>query len=223
MKRFLLILCITLLYTVPVHAESTRILDKKGIDVSSYQGIIDWKSVSEDGVDFAFVRCYSAVSGVDNYFDYNMSQANAIGLPVGVYIYSGATTDQAAQQEVDYIISCANRHVVNKPLVLDLEGSMASVGYEQLQRNIQIFCNSVRNAGYVPMVYASTNFFKNHIGKVDCLKWEANYKSDFDWENSDADYWQKSSHEFVKGIQGRVDVDYSLGYQQSYTTVKNSK
>ena len=209
---------IILSVSVPVFGARQKVVTQKGIDVSSYQGNIDWSQVASDDITFAFVRCRSAVSGVDAYCDYNLDEAYKNGVKVGIYIYSGATNDLEAQEEADYIVSVANNHEITMPLVLDIEGNMSALGKDRLQRNIQIFCDTVTNAGYTPMVYASTNFYKNHIGEVDCLKWEANYKTGYDCSQNNSAYHQYTSHGYVKGIAGRVDMNNAYGYVNSFST-----
>ena len=179
-----------------------------GIDVSSYQGDIDWKKVKDAGIEYAFIRCKSAISGEDKNFTTNMYGATSNGIPVGVYYYSGATSDEELVQEVNYLLGSVKNYQVALPLVLDIEGpAMSKLPTERLQRNITLFNSLIESAGYVPMVYSNTNFFKNKIGDIDTLKWEANYRTS---KAPNARYWQYSSKGHVDGINGFVDMNKSL-------------
>ena len=194
----------------------SRIYASTGIDVSSYQGLINWKEVAEDNITFAFIRCKSAVTGVDTMFDYNMSNAIENKIPVGVYYYSGATTDDEIVKETTYILSVVKPYKVTLPLVLDIEGPyQATLTKERLQRNIEIFSKLVKDAGYTPMIYSNTNFYKNHLGTVSTLKWEANYGN----KQPNATYWQYTSRGKIKGIEGYVDLNKSLKHTISCNIV----
>ena len=134
-----------LLLSVPVYA---YVPIAKGIDVSSYQGDIDWEGVASTDIKFAFIRCKSAITGVDNKFDENMSGAEEAGLYTGIYYYSGATSIQEAEAEAKYIIDCAMRHKPTLPLVLDIEGAeMYNQDSISLLNYIKAFCKKVRKAG----------------------------------------------------------------------------
>jgi len=201
LKVILLTIILTIIFTTPVYAIT-------GIDVSSYQGTIDWKSVKSDGISFAFIRCKSAVTGEDTMFDYNMYEATQQGIPVGVYYYSGATTDEEIVAETLYMLEVVEPYKISLPLVLDIEGpEQSKLSQERLQRNIILFSKLVKDAGYTPMVYSNSNFFKNKIGDISVLKWEANYGHEMP---TTTQYWQYSSKGTVRGISGRVDMNKFL-------------
>lgn len=181
----------------------------RGIDVSSYQGTIDWAQVATDDVSFAFIRCGATNSGPDKMYDANAAGATANGIPIGIYYRSVyAINDDIARAEALYTINAARKYNVTLPLVYDIEGTaLAQLGTERLQRNIQIFCDEVQAAGYTPMVYTSKNFMNTYIKRTPCTKWIARYNDVFDYTGGNVSYWQCSSHGFVKGIEGRVDID----------------
>lgn len=186
-------------------------VESRGIDVSSYQGVIDWAKVAQDDVSFVFVRCGATNSGPDKMFDANASGANAHGIPLGLYYRSYCSTDEMATLEAQYTVLCAQKYNVTLPLVYDIEGTtMANLGTERLQRNIEIFCKIVKDAGYTPMVYTSKSFMNTYIKSTPCTKWIARYGDSFDYTGGNTSYWQCSSHGFVNGIQGRVDIDFKL-------------
>ena len=181
----------------------------RGIDVSSYQEVIDWAQVATDDVSFAFIRCGTTNSGPDRMFDINAAGAAANGIPFGIYYRTYAPNEEIAKLEATYTVLSAQKTGATLPLVMDIEGStLAALGTVQLQKNIQAWCDVVRAAGYTPMVYSSKSFMNTYIKSTPCDKWIAQYGDVFTYTGGGAKYWQCSSHGFVKGILGRVDIDF---------------
>ena len=182
----------------------------RGIDVSSYQGVINWAEVATDDVSFAFIRCGTTNTGVDKMFEANATGAAANGIPFGLYYRTYAPNEEIARLEAQYTVMCAQNYGATLPLVIDVEGStLAALGTAQLQKNIEAFSDVVRAAGYTPMVYSSKSFMSTYIKSCSCDKWIAQYGDNFTYAGG-AKYWQCSSHGLVKGIEGRVDIDFRL-------------
>ncbi len=182
----------------------------RGIDVSSYQGVINWAEVATDDVSFAFIRCGTTNTGVDKMFEANATGAAANGIPFGLYYRTYAPNEEIARLEAQYTVMCAQNYGATLPLVIDVEGStLAALGTAQLQKNIEAFSDVVRAAGYTPMVYSSKSFMSTYIKSCSCDKWIAQYGDNFTYAGG-AKYWQCSSHGWVKGIEGRVDIDFRL-------------
>ena len=143
----------------------------RGIDVSFWQGDINWTRVAESDVDFAFIRVgYNSSNGTlyeDTQFADNMKGANQAGIPIGVYFYSVAKTTAQAEQEAEFVISKIQGYKVSYPVVFDLEDSRLINGLTDLQRaNIVVaFCNKVKEAGYYPMLYCNTNWYLNYVDR----------------------------------------------------------
>nr|WP_294530123.1 GH25 family lysozyme [uncultured Blautia sp.] len=136
----------------------------RGIDVSEWQGKINWQKVKNSDIDFAFIRISSGTDYMDKYYDYNMSSANAADLPVGTYVYSKATTTTAALKEAQLAINKMNGYKVSYPVVYDIEYSkMSSLSKNQIAKMALAFCNEVKAAGYTPMVYLNTNWYKEKV------------------------------------------------------------
>ena len=181
----------------------------RGIDVSSYQDTIDWAQVATDDVSFAFIWCGTTNTGPDRMFDTNAAGAAANGIPFGIYYRTYAPNEEIAKLEATYTVLCAQKTGATLPLVMDIEGStLAALGTAQLQKNIQAWCDVVRASGYTPMVYSSKSFMNTYIKSTPCDKWIAQYGDNFTYTGGGAKYWQCSSHGFVKGISGRVDIDF---------------
>lgn len=210
----------------------------KGIDVSEYQGYIDWTRVAADGVDFAFIRVgYRGYGGVgklveDQWYKWNLTQAIRAGIDVGVYIYSQATTVQEAQEEARFVMDKIKGYDIQMPIVMDLE--FAWTGYSQggrlwdavasgrlnkatLTGVCNAFCKTVEAAGYDSMVYCNTDMALRYINAPQISRiWLANYTSmnpdtgkyPASSYQGDYEYWQFTSNGKVDGIEGRCDLNF---------------
>lgn len=179
----------------------------RGIDVSSFQGNIDWDEVAEDDVSFVFIRCGNSRKGMDTKFCENATGAKKAGIPFGLYYRTFAPNEEIAVMEAEYTVLCAKKYGATLPLVIDIEGSeLAALGSVQLQKNVAAFCETVKDAGYEPLIYASKSFVNSYLSDSPYPKWIAQYGDYLTYEGK-AEYWQCSSHGYVKGIEGRVDID----------------
>lgn len=182
---------------------------RRGVDVSYHQGAIDWKAVAASDIQFAFIRAGSFKSGLDACFRDNMSGAIAAGIPVGIYVYSYATTPEMAAQEGMFAISCAKDYPISYPIAYDIEDAYhKGMTADQLKALINSFCTTVQNAGYYPIVYSSKNWFTNRIGAVSQDTWVAQYADACAYPGYA--FWQPTSHGYVNGISGRVDLDFQF-------------
>ena len=177
----------------------------KGIDVSKYQELIDWKAVKADGFSFAFIRCGTSTTA-DPYFDLNMIGAAQAGVKAGVYLYSYALTPEEAVADAQNVLAMIAPHIVSMPVVIDLETEkQKKLTPEQLAAVANTFCAVIEQAGYYPMVYSSTSWFDRSFGPIGYDKWVAHYSSACG--RDDACFWQASCTGRVKGIKGDVDID----------------
>ena len=182
---------------------------RRGIDVSYHQGDINWAQVAQNDIQFAFIRAGSFKSGVDACFYKNIQGALAAGIQVGIYVYSYASTPEQAAQEGLFAVSCARNYPVALPLVFDIEGStINNAPQETLQAMMNSFANTVMAAGYTPMIYSSKNNFASRIGNVGYDKWVAQYGVACQYPG--AAFWQCTSHGYVPGVPGRVDIDFQF-------------
>lgn len=180
----------------------------KGIDVSKYQGAIDWNSVAAQGYSFAFVKIGSSKSGVDPYFAANMLGANAAGMRVGGYIYSYATSVEGAVAEATFAVEALQNVPVSFPIAFDLEDEVQkSIPPAVQQQMVNAFCTVIENAGYYPMVYTYKNWFMTRLGPTMYDQWVAQYAEACDYPGPFT-VWQATSNGAVPGIGGRVDVNY---------------
>ena len=137
----------------------------RGIDVSEWQGKIDWQKVKNSDVDFAFVRISYGSGYLDKTYDYNMQEAELAGVPVGTYVYSLATSTTMALKEAQLAIEKMKGKKVSYPVVFDLEdaGTMGKLSKSMVSKIALTFCDEIRQAGYTPMLYMNLNWYNNHV------------------------------------------------------------
>ena len=199
-----------------------------GIDVSKWQGNVNWAAVRSSGVQFAFIKAYSAKSGVDPYFAQNIVNANAQGIRTGVYVYSYATSVEAAVNEANAVLSVIQNYPVSYPVAIDIEdSSQKGLSPDQLAAIANAFCATIENAGYYPMVYANKSWFNTRIGAVAYDKWVAQYSNACDYGQVPC-IWQASCTASIPGVGGQVDLDYlykdySFIVAQGFSVVGNYK
>ncbi len=181
----------------------------KGLDVSVYQKGINWSAVKNAGYDFAFVKIGSAKSGLDPFFAANMLGASAVGMKVGAYVYSYATTVEGAITEAQFAIAALAPFSVSLPVVYDLEDTVhKNMTPDQLAALTVAFCTTVQAAGYYPMLYASRNWAAEKIAAVPFDKWIAQYSDSCTYPGPA--FWQFSSKGSVPGIEGNVDLNFQF-------------
>ena len=189
-----------------------------GIDVSKWNGNINWGQVKSAGIDFAMIRAgyRGSTQGTimeDPFFQKNIQGAIKNGIKVGIYFYSMARTEEEAIQEAAWTVSAIRKYSITYPVAYDLEswgtGRIADVSYSQLTKNAVAFLGYIRNSGYTPMMYASKYDFNNRWqkGKITgCKFWLAHYTKQTDYTGS-YQMWQYSDKGSVSGISGYVDMN----------------
>lgn len=202
------------------YLENDKITSILGIDVSSYQGDIDWETVAASGVKFAFIRCgfrgYGSGELVrDEYFDRNVQGAQAAGIDVGVYFYSQATTIQEAVDEADLTLDLIGDYQITYPVVYDWEivstdsARTDGITVDTLTNCTIAFCEEIKNAGFTPMVYQNkrTSLLKLDLPALkDYDFWLAEYNDQATYYY-DYRIWQYCSDGHVPGIEGDVDMN----------------
>ncbi|SFV04870.1 GH25 family lysozyme [Butyrivibrio sp. INlla21] len=179
-----------------------------GIDVSKYQGGINWQQVKAAGVRFAMIRVGTTKKGLDEQFVNNINGANAAGIRTGIYIYSYATTPEAAAAEANQVLAWIAPYQVSFPVAIDIEdSSQKGLSAGQLQAIADTFCGILNSNGYETMVYANRNWFRDRMPNVAAPKWIAQYGNALEY-GGDYAMWQSSSNGQYPGIAGRVDVNH---------------
>jgi GH25 family lysozyme M1 (1,4-beta-N-acetylmuramidase) len=204
------------------YVENGVVTSHKGIDVSKYQGEIDWDKVKADGVEYAFIRLglrgYESGQIVpDEYFDQNMRGANNSGVMAGVYFFTQAVTVDEALEEAAYVIENIADYDVPYPVVFDVEmidganGRANSLTKEERTDITIAFCEAVKQAGYTPMVYGNVKCFTKLLDMTrleDYEKWYAFYDN-YMYMPYNVSCWQYTEKGTVDGISGKVDMNIS--------------
>ena len=191
-------------------------MELKGIDVSSWQGKIDWNKVANYGMDFAILRITEAGNVIDGQFENNFAGCNKYKIPVGVYKYSYAMTIAEIQSEARKVVSVLNGRKIQFPVFLDLEhNNQRTLGSESIHKMADVFREIVESAGYKLGIYCNVDWYNtvicSHLKKYEF--WIARYPgNDNGWlqERLRPDIgvgWQYSSKAKIPGINGNVDRD----------------
>ncbi|MCM1327717.1 MAG: glycoside hydrolase family 25 protein [Bacteroidales bacterium] len=205
------------------YLQDGEIISHKGIDVSAHQGKIDWQKVSDDGVEFAFIRAAFRGYGTgklveDTKFEENIKNATAAGVNVGVYVYSQAVTEEEILEEADFLMKKAAPYGTDIPIVIDVEkvdgddGRMNALSMEERTNLVLLFCQTVENAGYKPMIYHNTEMgaLMLDISALENYpKWFASYSNILYYPYAYG-IWQYSNKGRVDGIKGNVDLNISF-------------
>ena len=194
----------------------------KGIDVSEYQKIIDWRTVKNSGIDFAFIRAAYRGWGTgrivkDYFFDTNIREATKVGMDIGIYFYSQAVTVEEAKEEARYTINLISKYNVpiKYPIVIDTERTPVGTGRadgmskEQRTKVVKAFCEEVKRLGYTPMIYANRNWLYNDMNITSLTAydvWLAHYTSSTNYKYPYT-IWQYTSFGYVNGIVGNTDMN----------------
>lgn len=186
----------------------------EGVDVSVYQGNIDWNRAKADGIEFAIMRAgYGKyVSQKDKYFDQNMKNAKAAGLPCGVYWFSYALTPEDAIKEADACYEVIKNYKLEYPVSFDMETeSQMKLPKETVAQIIEAFCGRMESYGYYTTLYTYASFLNYKVedrifDKYDI--WVAHYNTNKPAFNRNYGLWQYSCTGSVQGITGNVDRDY---------------
>ena len=195
-----------------------------GIDVSKWQGDINWYQVASSGVKFVFVRVgfRGYADGTimkDEYFDTNMQGAINSGIPVGVYFASKARNIKEAQEEVQWLLEQIKPYSssITWPVVLDVEiqdetDRVSNLDIETRTQNVLTALEMIKDAGYTPMLYTNPKLL---IPRLDYTKFESYSKWIAEYQNQPHypyafQIWQASEEGQINGIEGAVDINYSI-------------
>ena len=189
-------------------------MSKKGIDVSEFQGKIDWEKVKNDGIEFAILRCgygmdFSNQDDVE--YERNANECERLGIPYGVYLMSYANTVEKARSEAKHVLRLIEGRKISLGVWYDIEdnGTSGAINKETLTNIINTFCNTIKNAGHRVGVYASLNWLENKIERIirdNYDIWVAQYYSKCEYEGKYI-MWQHTSSGKVNGISTNVDMN----------------
>lgn len=202
--------------------EDSELCSYVGVDVSAYNGDVDWNAVKNAGVDFVMLRIGGRGYGEagtlfsDEYFEANFKGAKEAGLQVGVYFFSQARTPEEAEEEAKYTLSILRGRKLDYPIAFDWEivesaesTRIDNVSPQTVTDCARAFCDKVKKSGYTPSIYTGTTmaYYKYDLAQLaDIDIWYAYYN-----DTPDMYYnymmWQYSCTGEVDGIEGDVDLN----------------
>ena len=201
--------------------EDDMFTSRMGVDVSKHQGAIDWESVKDSGIEFAFIRIgyrgYGTEGSInlDQQFERNIKEAQAEGIDVGVYFFAQAINEDEAKEEAEFVINSLKGYELQLPVVydpesiLDAEARTDDVTGEQFTKNTVVFCSTIKEAGYAPMIYSNMLWeaYELNLEKLsEYPVWYADYE-EYPQTPYMFEFWQYSNEGRVKGISGVTDLN----------------
>ena len=191
------------------------------MDVSSFQGDVNWEKVKNDGVEYAFIRLgyrgYESGKIVnDSKYEDNITGCNDVGLDCGVYFFTEALNESEGVEEAEFVLECLGEHHIELPIVLDVEQSAnvnksrtKNLSAEDRTKAVIAFCERIKQAGYTPMIYGN---LKSMLIMLDFEqleeydKWFAyfHYPLRFPYKHK---IWQYTASGKVDGIKGDADLN----------------
>ncbi len=201
--------------------DDTTATYKKGIDVSEWQGTIDWDKVKAAGIEFAMIKAGSGRNRVDPEFKRNISECNRLGIPCGVYWFSYAYTEELAHNEAKYCLEAIAPYKLDYPVAFDFEydsvNNAAKLGIEITREMASSFARAfledIEAARYYAMLYTNSDYLKRYFDQdlakrydVWLAMWQANPNLN-DKPTQAGGIWQYSDTGNVSGISARVDLD----------------
>lgn len=205
----------------------------KGIDVSEYNGEVDWEQVKAQGYTYAMIKIGDGQEpeqfedDIDEQFEANYQGAKAAGLKVGAYHVCCCRTVADARKEAEYCLKILNGRDLDYPVAYDMEmpGNFAN-GKKNTTAMAKAFCKKIQNAGYTPMIYSSAYYLNTYFNwnKLSDVKvWVANYgvrEPDF---SGVCHMWQYDNEGAVSGVNGDCDLNRSFLEKPEKVTLKKKK
>ena len=195
-----------------------------GIDVSKWNGNIDWNAVKNSGVSYVIIRCgyRGSTTGAlieDPMFRSNIKGASAAGLKVGVYFFTQAVNEVEAVEEASMVLGLIKGYNISYPVFLDVEPSNGrgdKIDAGTRTAVCRAFCQTIQNSGYKSGIYANKTWLNSYVDAPSLASykiWLAQYAAAPSYSKTKYDMWQYSSKGKVAGISGSVDMNISyMGY-----------
>lgn len=192
-----------------------------GIDVSEYQGDINWKEVKKSGIEFAILRLGYRGYGkegkiiLDKKFEENYKNAKEEGIKLGVYFFSQAINIEEVEEEAKFVLENLNGRNIDFPIVFDLEkiknddARTDNLSQDEINNMTLKFCEIIENKGYTPCIYGNAKTFTTKMNLElfnNYDKWYADYQEKPLYPY-DFNLWQCTESGKVNGIEGNVDID----------------
>ncbi len=200
----------------------------KGIDVSAWQGAIDWEKVKPQ-INYAILRLGFIGNKnnhtLDKQFERNYSECKRLGIPVGVYIYNYCNSEQTIESGAKWTIQKLTGKSLELPVYIDMEdATLQNLGKEKLTNMCITFNSIIEKGGFWAGVYANAYWFNNLLNKDEIKKryttWIAHYDVNLEKYNGQYDMLQYSSKGTINGISGNIDMNNM--YRDLVTEIKGN-
>lgn len=206
----------TITYFSDVVSEHKNDKTKIGIDVSRWQGDIDFKKVKEAGAEFVFIRIgveskQGEEIGMDSKYKQNIKKAKEAGLDVGVYLYTIALNKDVARSHAEWVVKALDGEKLELPIVFDWENfnkwNEYKLSFHDINSIADTFIDTVMKSGYKGMLYSSKFYLENiWENKNDYPVWLAHYTDETNYTGK-YKIWQMCNDGVIDGINGDVDID----------------
>lgn len=187
---------------------------KIGIDISKWQGNVDFQKLKEANVEFVMIRLgYQTGFGkeivLDKYYEQNIKLANKYGIKAGVYFYSYAKNTDDAKKQAEFVKKHIKNYKIDMPIAFDFEDwkniELAKLSIYDINKNAKTFLDEIKKDGYQVLNYGSKYYLEN-IWDIDYPTWLAHYTNKTNY-SKDYKMWQLTENGLISGIQGFVDVN----------------
>ena len=192
-------------------AEDTKI----GLDVSAWQGTIDFEKLKNSGVEFIFIRVGGTIGiegeyFLDQEFKRNIEEANKYDIPVGLYFYSYANSNEKARENAEWVLKQIKGYKIDLPIAFDWEEwdefNDYNLSFFNLTSMAKEFINVIEESGYKGMLYSSKAYLENMWFPIEQDIWLAHYTEQTDYLGK-YKVWQLCNNGKIDGIDGYVDIN----------------
>ena len=187
---------------------------KIGIDISKWQGNVDFQKLKEANVEFVMIRLgyqtgFDKEIVLDKYYEQNIKLANKYGIKAGVYFYSYAKNTNDAKKQAEFVKKHIKNYKIDMPVAYDFEDwkniGLAKLSIYDINKNAKKFLDEIKKDGYQVLNYGSKYYLEN-IWDIDYPTWLAHYTNKTNY-SKDYKMWQLTENGLISGIQGFVDVN----------------
>ncbi len=201
-------------------------MKKRGVDISKWQGDVNFKEVKASGIEFVIARIGYGMyeNQKDGKFERNYKEATNNNLPIGVYLYSYALNEEDAKREAEIVLKWLNNRKLNLPVYYDIEDkSQQTISKATLTKMCEVFCERIEKAGYWAGIYANKYWLTTHLNyeylEQKYTIWVAQYNNTNTYKGK-YDMWQYTSQGKVNGINGNVDMN--ILYRDIFTNMNET-
>ena len=197
-----------------IYTEYKNNKTKIGIDISKWQGNVDFQKLKEANVEFVMIRLgYQTGFGkeivLDKYYEQNIKLANKYGIKAGVYFYSYAKNTNDAKKQAEFVKKHIKNYKIDMPIAFDFEDwkniELAKLSIYDINKNAKTFLEEIKKDGYQVLNYGSKYYLEN-IWDIDYPTWLAHYTGKTNY-SKDYKMWQLTENGLISGVQGFVDVN----------------